>query len=172
MLQALIVVVMTGAGIRVALSAFYWPWALASAVQTVHSNPPKWRLVSCGRLLADRWSDEVDAALTEGIESRTEEVQAAVAYVLAGTGEKSALVRLVHIAQSMPSVSAETPAEPAIEERGISSQEDVLWLVAGLTDTEYGSLAEFTGQEGADLAALVWDPRKGRYIHAGQGAQE
>ena len=163
----MIVVSMTGAGMWVAIDVFYWPWAVASAVRTVHSNPEKWRLVTCGELLADRWNKDVEQALEKKAESMSPQVRAAILYCFAATGDKASLERLALIAEELPDEAPSgqnTPADAPPGRTRISGPADVLWLLKHLTGQEYSSPADFRQRFAEDLDTLVWDPGEKRYI--------
>ncbi len=166
-LSVIIVVSMTAAAMWVAIDVFYWPWAVASAVRTVHSNPEKWRLIACGELLADHWNKKVKRAMEEKPGSTLPQVRAAIAYCLAATGDKASLERLTLIAGKLPDKvpgGKNTTADAPPGRTRISGAADVLWLLEHLTDGEYSSLDDFRQRAGDNLNALTWDPREKRYV--------
>lgn len=154
LLAAVLAVSIVAVSMAVALEAFYWPWAVASAVGTIRSKPGTKELRQCADLLASRWSVEIEEGLRFGLEGKPPEVQVAVAYAFAASGEKEALQRLVAAAEELP------------DDEAAMTREDVLELLQHLTGREYGSLEDFKQQAGKDLSNLSWNPQTQRYAPA------
>ncbi len=162
LLSLLIMLALLVAAIEVSLKAFYWPWASASVVHTVRSNPEKWRLPACARIVAAGKDGTLAGKLSEDLDDLPPETRAAVNYVLAAAGDREALAALMDVAEDLP----EGSAGDVSDQTPISDRADVLFLVRQIVNPDLESLRQLAAEGGADLSALKWDGTARRYVSA------
>ncbi len=156
LLPPAIFIAMVAATIELSLVAFYWPWAVASATETVLAPPEKWRLISCAEVLADHSNRRSDSRLIHALHASPPPVRASVAYALAAAGDRDALLVLVEIASLLP--DEPPPAGIPPNETGVSSSADALYLLGRLTEETFDSIEDLDDRLGPGLSTLRWDP--------------
>jgi hypothetical protein len=167
-LAAAIASAMIFGGVQLSLSAFYWPWARASALATITGAPEKWRIVICARLLAAHGGSATTAALEDAAREAGVAGRSAALFGLAASGDKKALAALAALGGELAPASSWTERmdeEIEIdEETVVSTRDDVLWLINALTEEEYASLDDFAARADDDMAKLTWDAQRGVYV--------
>jgi len=157
-----VALVVVGVSLSVSTKAFYWPWAKASALETILSNRAKWRIAASAETLAAHWDTKVEAALETGLSDRQAAVRANAAYALAAAGRKEYLHAFAEAASAMLAQRADG-AEPT-GDNDVASQADAVWLVARLADSNAATLAEFDQWLAREEGSLRWDAAKKRYL--------
>jgi len=157
LLQVLIMAAITGGGLVISLRAFYWPWAVASALYTVENEPERWRLPACRDLLVDRWGEDVKTALEKIAHGSSPSQRLAAQWIMASTGDKAALAAMLVSARELPAAQAGSPETPGC------TRADALWLLNAIVEGDWADLGALEASAGARLARLKWDGQSGRY---------
>ncbi len=159
LLQVLIMVAITLGAIKLAVSAFYWPWAKASALYTVGRPSEAVRLKASAALLRDRWSESVRESLEKLARDEDPSKRFAANWVLASAGRENTLDTIIETALLLPDKDAIDTTRP-VHDRGYA-REEALQLLNDITSDDWESIEEI--EEAAGLHSFQWHPETGRY---------